>query len=274
MTEDGWTAGPDHAVADAAPDPVPADFPQVLAGARESTAGLLRSLEPLTERDVRRRSLMPGWTFGHVLSHLARNADAMVRSLSGAMRNEPTPMYPHGARGRDADIQAGARRTMAEIVADVQAAVGRLDAAWEAMTPGAWGADAIIRSGRLPAWRTVGARWSEVELHWVDLDTGHGPDAWTELFAHLLMRTLTERTMIGRPLDDRLPPGTRLELFSIDTGEHWSARSAVSRTVTVTATVTGPCWALASWLAGRFEPARPALELTSGAELPSLAPWW
>lgn len=249
---------------------MPDDFAQILADVRQSTSGLLRSLGSLTERDARRPSLLPGWTIGHVLSHIARNADAMVLSLGGALRNEPTSMYPHGARGRDADIQVGARRSMEEIVADVGAAVRRLDARWSEMTPEAWTNDAIIRAGRLPAWQTVGARWCEVELHWVDLDTGHGPEAWSERFSGLLLGTLLERTMIGRPLEDRLPTGIRLELFTIDTKEHWSVGPAHARTIGV----HGPHWAMACWLAGRLEPARPALELTGGAELPALAAWW
>ena len=226
---------------------IPDDFRHTLASVRQSTSGLLRSLGSLTERDVRRPSLLPGWTIGHVLSHIARNADAMVLSLGGAMRNQPTPMYPHGAKGRDADIQAGVKRSMAEIVADVGAAVRRLDATWSEMTPQAWANDAIIRAGRLPAWQTVGARWCEVELHWVDLDTGHGPEAWSELFSQLLLRTLLQRTMIGRPLEDRLPAGIRLELFNIDTKEHWSAGPDQARTIGV----HGPLWAVACWLAGQ-----------------------
>jgi len=249
---------------------IPGDFAEILASVRASTAGLLRTFGSLTEHDARRPSLLPGWTIGHVLSHIARNADAMVLSLGGAMRNEPTPMYPHGARGRDADIQAGAKRSMAEIIADVRAAVDRLDKTWDAMTPQAWASDAIIRAGRLPAWQTVGARWCEVELHWVDLDTGHGPEAWPEEFSRLLLRTLLERTMIGRPLEDRLTAGIRLELFSIGTGERWAAGPDHARTIGV----HGPLWALACWLAGRLEPARPALDVTGGAELPVLAPWW
>ena len=252
------------------PDPTPDDFTQILTDVRASTAGLLAGIVSLTEQDVHRASLLPGWSVGHVLSHLARNADALVRSLYGAMRHEPTPMYPHGARGRDADIQAGAGRSMGELIADVSAAAQRLDATWDAMTPDAWVADAIIRSGRLAAWRTVGARWTEVELHWVDLDFGHHPDVWEERFSRLLLRTLIERTMIGRPLEDRLPPGVRLELFSIDTKEHWSAGPPHSRIIGVHA----PLWALACWLAGRLEPACSALELTGGSELPALAPWW
>lgn len=248
----------------------PDDFPETLACVRQSTTGLVRSLDSFTERDTRRPSLLPGWTLGHVLSHIARNADAMVLSLGGAMRNEPTPMYPHGPRGRDADIQAGAKRSMAEIVADVRAAVGRLDTTWSQMTPEWWENAAIIRAGRLPAWQTVGARWCEVELHWVDLDTGHGPEAWSERFSRLLLRTLLERTMIGRPLADRLPAGVRIELFSIDTGERWPVGPDQARTIGV----HGPLWALACWLAGRLEPARPGLELTGGTELPTLAPWW
>jgi maleylpyruvate isomerase len=249
---------------------IPDDFPETLASVRESTSGLLCSLGSLTERDVRRPSLLPGWTIGHVLSHLARNADAMVLSLGGAMRNEPTPMYPHGARGRDADIQMGSKRSMAKIVADLKFAVDQLDTTWSEMTPQAWANDAIIRAGRLPAWQTVGARWCEVELHWVDLDTGHGPEAWPGRFSRLLLRTLLERTMIGRPLEDRLPSGIRLELFSIGTSERWQAGPDQARTIGV----HGPLWALACWLSGRLEPARPALELTGGGEPPTLAPWW
>jgi hypothetical protein len=63
-----------------------------------------------------------------------------------------------------------------------------------------------------------------------------------------------EPTMIGRPLADRLPPGIRLELVSIDAAEHWSAGPDSSRTISV----HGPRWALANWLAGRFDPVRPA----------------
>ena len=252
-------------------DRLPEDFPQLLDDVRASTSGLIRSVDPLAEGgDARRLSLMAGWTLGHVLTHLARNADAMVRTLDGALRDEPTPMYPQGARGRDADIQAGAKRSMAEIVVDLRVAVQRLDDAWNAMTPSAWNSDAIIRSGRLPAWKTVWARWSEVEIHWVNLDIGHGPDAWPERFVRQMMQSLLEPSIIGRSLTDRLPKGIRLELFSIENTEHWSAGLERSRTIGV----HGPRWALASWLTGRLEPARPALEVTGGAELPWLTPWW
>src|ERR1700733_1452752 len=124
--------------ADVVADRVPEDFLQLIGDVRTSTAGLLRCIDLLREGDARRPSLMAGWTMGHVLTHLARNADAMVRTLDGALRNEPTAMYPQGARGRDADIQAGAKRSMAEIVVDVRAAAQRLDDTWSTMTPTIW----------------------------------------------------------------------------------------------------------------------------------------
>ena len=42
---------------------------------------LLAGLEDLTDDQARRDSLLPGWTVGHVLTHLARNAEAFTRLL-------------------------------------------------------------------------------------------------------------------------------------------------------------------------------------------------
>jgi len=81
------------------PDPIPSDFPQMLTDVRASTADMLTDLVSLTEQDVRRPSLLPSWSVGHVLSHLARNADAMIRSLNGAMRHEPNSDVPAWGAG-------------------------------------------------------------------------------------------------------------------------------------------------------------------------------
>ena len=56
-----------------------------------------------------RPSLLPDWTVGHVLTHLARNADSMDRVLEAAERGDVVERYAGGGAGRDAEIEAGRR---------------------------------------------------------------------------------------------------------------------------------------------------------------------
>ena len=49
-----------------------------------------RSLEPGSLGDPSR---CPGWTRGHILTHLARNADALVNLVTNATTGSSTPMY-------------------------------------------------------------------------------------------------------------------------------------------------------------------------------------
>ena len=56
---------------------------------------------------------LPGWTVGHVLTHIARNADSTLRMLAGL------PQYWKGFESRIADIELGAGRRWDELVDDV-----------------------------------------------------------------------------------------------------------------------------------------------------------
>jgi maleylpyruvate isomerase len=49
-----------------------------------ATDELLGQISGLAEADVREPSLLPGWTRGHVLSHLARDAEGGTRLLGWA----------------------------------------------------------------------------------------------------------------------------------------------------------------------------------------------
>ena len=50
---------------------------------------------------MRAPSLLPGWSRGHVVTHLARNADGLCRLLHGAETDQPKYMY--ASRERDVD---------------------------------------------------------------------------------------------------------------------------------------------------------------------------
>jgi maleylpyruvate isomerase len=69
-----------------------------------ATGRLLATATALGDAQAREPSLLPGWTRGHVLSHIARNADGMVNLLNWARTGTETPMYasaesaPHGYR--------------------------------------------------------------------------------------------------------------------------------------------------------------------------------
>ena len=52
----------------------------------------------LTDDDARRASRLPDWTVGHVLAHVARNADSHVRRAEAATRGEVVEQYPGGWR--------------------------------------------------------------------------------------------------------------------------------------------------------------------------------
>jgi maleylpyruvate isomerase len=99
---------------------------------QDSHARLRDTLVGLTDAGARRPSLLPNWTVGHVLTHLARNADSHVRMLEGARRGEVADQYPGGNEQRAADIEAGAGRPAADLVADVAGSAGRLEEAWAA----------------------------------------------------------------------------------------------------------------------------------------------
>ena len=73
---------------------------------QESTRQLLTSAAGLTDAQAAGASRLPGWTRGHVLTHLARNADGFVNLLAWARTGVKTPMYPSEA-ARDAGIEAG-----------------------------------------------------------------------------------------------------------------------------------------------------------------------
>lgn len=170
-----------------------------LAGCRESHRRLDEAIATLTDDDARRPSLLPGWTVGHVLTHLARNADSVVRRIEGAARGEVLSQYVDGAEGRAADIDAGAGRSAAELTLDVRTSSARCDAACAAVADEVWERPTIGISGaESPASFLAFARWREVETHHVDLGLGYEPDRWpAELVERWLpaqLASLPERT--------------------------------------------------------------------------------
>jgi maleylpyruvate isomerase len=185
----------------------PVETAATLAGCRVAHARRGDSLAGIDDATVARPSRMPGWTVGHVLTHLARQADSFVRMLEGAAGGDIVDQYEGGFDGRAADIEAGAGRPAGEQVADVADSIAQLEATWEKTPDEVWARGfARTTRGELVACADLPfRRWREVEVRHTDLglDLDLGPESWSALFVD----TELPRTLAGLPaqlsLDDR-----------------------------------------------------------------------
>lgn len=154
---------------------------------------LLTRVANLDDATARRPSRLPDWSVGHVLTHLARNADSVVRRLDGARRGVVVDQYPGGHAGRTAEIEAGAGRPARELVADLAAACVAVQTAAASLAPDDWQRMTRGVSGQLAsAAEVVASRWTEVEVHHVDLGLGYTPADWPN-------------ELVRRALDHELP---------------------------------------------------------------------
>ena len=72
--------------------------PLMLTGeVADATDRLLRTAATFDEANLAAASLLPEWSRGHVLAHLARNADAFVNLLTSARTGQALPMYSSAA---------------------------------------------------------------------------------------------------------------------------------------------------------------------------------
>jgi maleylpyruvate isomerase len=216
----------------------------------------------LSDAEVFAPSRLPGWTRGHVLTHLARNAEGHVGMLEGALRGEPVPQYAGGADGRAADIEAGAKRPAAEQVRDLGAWSDQLVESWSRMTAEAWNFGVPTVSGPKPAWRTAWSRWREVEIHWVDLGIDLLPQDWSRSFVELALPEQVDH------LSGRLPGGASVDIDDSETGRSWRVGPVPGSPAYH---VEGSSALLLAWLIGRLD--HPAAELTAPDGLPELPPW-
>lgn len=222
-----------------------------LAALEQATDRLLDTVDTLDEAAVAEPSALPGWTRGHVLTHLARNADALVNVLQGR------PMYPSDA-ARDGDIDAGAGRPLADQRRDVRASADRLAATAAGLTAEQWQTTVTLRHGVTDRAESVPfRRWLEVELHHVDLATGRTvhdlPGAFVDRALEYLTRRFADRAEVPA-----------VELRGED-GRSWHTGGSGGPRVVV----AGPPAALVGWLSGRTSGSGLT---TSGGALPVLPP--
>ncbi len=162
---------------------------------------LVHRVAGLASEDVRSPSLLPGWTVGHVLTHLARNADAHARRLSGALRGEDVPKYSGGAGQRRDEIDEAAGRPAQEIVAGLRASVAGLEEVFGRCSAAGWPNGHFLGGGSYGAAGCPAHRLREVEMHHVDLGLGYSPLDWPEEYVAwdlpVLLATVPDRLGIA-----------------------------------------------------------------------------
>jgi maleylpyruvate isomerase len=210
----------------------------------EATRRLAATAAGLTDGRAREPSLLPGWSRGHVLTHIARNAEGLRNLLTWARTGVVTPQYPSW-EAREAGIAAGAGRPAAVLAQDVELSAAAFTAEAARVPAGAWDAQVHGVGGRgHPAWFTLARRLIEVEIHHVDLRAQYAPPDWPEPFVADQLELAASRF---RDRDD-VPPCV-IEVAS--SGQRFTIGPDPAQRAGDVVTVTGPgCWMLA-WLTGR-----------------------
>lgn len=137
-------------------------------------------------------SRLAGWSLGHVLTHIARHADSVVRRLDAAGRGQAVEQYPGGMAARVAEIEAGAARSWPDLLDDVVRSSDLLVDRAGAMPERAWVVESPAVNGMLqPASMVLRRRIREVALHHTDLGLGYEPSNWpNELLVELIVEGL------------------------------------------------------------------------------------
>jgi len=222
---------------------------------QDATARYLRILDTLTESGRGAPSVLPGWTRGHVVAHVACHGLATATALD-EMRRGKDPVLYESPESRAADIEELANADLERLRTVSLEVAGRCHAAIDALldqgVPNV--AERRVRvfpdaERTMDAGETVRTRWREVEIHHADLAGGYGPADWPQDFTdYLLNLVVADR---GEECDLLLVTPERD--LAVGSGEGVRAEG----------TPAGLAW----WLLGR----RPVPELTG--RLPLLSPW-
>ncbi|MEU5533705.1 maleylpyruvate isomerase family mycothiol-dependent enzyme [Streptomyces sp. NPDC020362] len=231
-----------------------ADIALLLDDVSGSAARLGAALDALTDLNAREPSALPGWSRGHVITHLARSADA-YRWLLTLARTGTEPGPRADAATLDRGLRDGAQRDAADLVTDLSHSLDRMLDAATAMPTERWPTLVSALAGwRHPAWYTLHRARRELETHHVDLNLGYATTHWpADYVTWALDESIAALAARGFPL-------ARIE--ATDLARTWTLAPTGP-------TVTGAGHALLAWLTGRG----PATHRLSDRRLPTPPTW-
>jgi maleylpyruvate isomerase len=214
-----------------------AAFELTLDEMARATDRLLATVDAFADADVRTPSGLPDWTRAHVLTHVARNADAIARLAHWARTGEERAMYEGGAAGRAAAIEEGVGRHIGDLRLDLDESAERLLSAFTGFSAAGLAREVEgLRGKRFLGWELPQIRLLEIEIHHVDLAAGYTSADWSPAFATRTLDTVAAQFVArgDSPVS---------ALHDADGGV-WMLGSSGP-------TLSGPTHELAAWLVGR-----------------------
>ncbi|MBG7603135.1 MAG: maleylpyruvate isomerase family mycothiol-dependent enzyme [Actinobacteria bacterium] len=204
----------------------PRELDRDLALAKAEHRRLLDALDALVEADsldMAAPSALPGWTCGHVLTHITNSGDGHAGIFDAAAEGRIAQQYPGGVEGRAADIETGSTRSAVEQLASLRQSIANLEERWDASD---WQGSGIGPAGEVALKDLPFFRIREVAIHHVDLD-------------------------IGYTFADLQPEYVRLELWRM--GMLWKARQPMGMTELPAQALQATPGVRLGWLMGRSE---------------------
>ena len=141
---------------------------------------LLITVRAITDEGLAQPSLLPGWTVGHVMAHIARNAEGHTGRLTGALEGREVARYPGGQAQRNRDIEVGARHSAERLKKDIADSIRTLEDVWARSEHAGWPNATLMAGDNYPTSESPLRRLREVEVHHVDLAQGYGPENWPD----------------------------------------------------------------------------------------------
>ncbi len=211
---------------------------------------LVESASALSDDQVREPSLLPGWSRGHVLTHVARSGDGLANLLSWAETGIETPQYL-SVEARAADIEAGAGRSADDLTADVASSAKAFIARARALPDEAWLTEVrAIRGTAHPAWFVLNRRLFEVEVHHADLGASYGSSSWPDWFVsgelYRVTGEYTQNPASPAAILNDAASGRQYFLGKLSSARHSSAAADA-----LDIAITGTGYSLLAWLIGR-----------------------
>lgn len=216
-----------------------AELTRRLSWAEQGSEAFLSQMALVSDDSFRAPSKLPGWTYAHIVAHVAHNAKGISNLVNWARTGVETPMYP-SREVRDAEIEQSSTLEPSRLREFASQSDQHLRAGFAAMGAEEWSAEVVTAQGRkVAATELPWMRAREVWIHGVDLDAGLTFDDFPESMIDAL---------IGDIAGQRERQGEfALLIAPTDRERSWTMKAEGKTPLTV----RGSAADLSRWLAGR-----------------------
>ncbi|WP_328306874.1 maleylpyruvate isomerase family mycothiol-dependent enzyme [Actinomycetospora sp. NBC_00405] len=138
---------------------------------QRETGMAMATIASLTDDEIAKPTHCEGWTRGHLIAHLALDADAMANLVTWAVTGQEAPAY-ESREQRDADIEATSQLSATELAKALEQADARLLNALRTLKGGVRTKTVpTLFSGEVDVFSLPARRTTEVIVHHNDLGT-------------------------------------------------------------------------------------------------------